>query len=212
MVRVYERRLVRYLVDILPFNKIHIRSVPFVFVPCCRLKARGLELGPCPAKLGGRGVWSCTVMENCKGHGLEAASNCRLQLREITAVEPGRRSSQSCTTALCQTPLRGEKLVGKSVGSLSATKQLAVVSRESLEIERQREGEKVSDTRERNNKCWMSRGTWERGLQRDVVYLSGPIAPLIYEPKCGGGVAVSQPMRTALCTSRDVEPKKTLEI
>ncbi len=26
-----------------------------------------------------------------------------------------------------------------------------------------------------------------RGLQGDVVYLSWPIAPLVYEPKCGGG-------------------------
>ncbi len=37
-----------------------------------------------------------------------------------------------------------------------------------------------------------------RGLQRDVVYLSWPIAPLVYEAKCGGGVAGSQPMRTAV--------------
>ncbi len=27
----------------------------------------------------------------------------------------------------------------------------------------------------------------QRGLQRDVVHLSRPIAPSLYEPKCGGG-------------------------
>jgi hypothetical protein len=39
-----------------------------------------------------------------------------------------------------------------------------------------------------------------RGLQGDVVYLSWPIAPLIYKPKCRGRgwVAGSQPMRTAV--------------
>jgi hypothetical protein len=39
-----------------------------------------------------------------------------------------------------------------------------------------------------------------RGLQGDVVYLSWPIAPLLYEPYCGGGgvVSGSQPMRTAV--------------
>ncbi len=38
-----------------------------------------------------------------------------------------------------------------------------------------------------------------RGLQGDVVYLSWPKAHLVYEPKCGGGgVARSQPMRTAV--------------
>ncbi len=37
-----------------------------------------------------------------------------------------------------------------------------------------------------------------RGLQGDVVYLSWPRASLVYEPKCGGGVAGSQPMRTAV--------------
>ncbi len=37
-----------------------------------------------------------------------------------------------------------------------------------------------------------------RALQGDVVYLSWPIALLVYEPKCGGGVAGSQPMRTAV--------------
>ncbi len=38
------------------------------------------------------------------------------------------------------------------------------------------------------------------GLQGDVVCLSWPIAPLVYEPKCGGwvGVAGSQPMNTAV--------------
>jgi hypothetical protein len=38
------------------------------------------------------------------------------------------------------------------------------------------------------------------GLQGDVVYFSWPIGALVYEPKCGGrgGVAGSQPMRTAV--------------
>jgi hypothetical protein len=39
-----------------------------------------------------------------------------------------------------------------------------------------------------------------RGLRGDVVYLSWPIEPLVYDPKCGGrgGVAGSQPVRTAM--------------
>ncbi len=47
---------------------------------------------------------------------------------------------------------------------------------------------------------WMS----GRGLQGDVIYLFWPIAPLVYEPKWGGGgrsrwgAAGSQPMRTAV--------------
>ncbi len=40
-----------------------------------------------------------------------------------------------------------------------------------------------------------------RRLQGDVVYLSWPIASLVYEPKCGGGVAGSRPMRTAVHTT-----------
>ncbi len=49
-------------------------------------------------------------------------------------------------------------------------------------------------------KAWHS--VYSRGLQRDVVYLGWPIAPLVFGPKCGGGggggVARSQPMTTAV--------------
>jgi hypothetical protein len=44
-----------------------------------------------------------------------------------------------------------------------------------------------------------------RRLQREVVYLGWPIAPLLMSPNAGGGgVAESQPMSTCSCTQ---EPK-----
>jgi hypothetical protein len=54
---------------------------------------------------------------------------------------------------------------------------------------------------------WMLRGNYVgyRGLQRDVVYLGGPIATSYMSPNAGvgGGVSGSQPMSTAV----DMEPK-----
>ncbi len=52
-----------------------------------------------------------------------------------------------------------------------------------------------------------------RGLQGDVVYLSWPIAPLVYEPKCrgGGGGLRGLSQWAQLCTSNEIEPKLTLE-
>jgi hypothetical protein len=37
-----------------------------------------------------------------------------------------------------------------------------------------------------DNEILTALGIYHRGLQRDVVYLGCPIAPLVYEPKCGG--------------------------
>jgi hypothetical protein len=51
-----------------------------------------------------------------------------------------------------------------------------------------------------------------RGSQRDVVYICWPIAASYTSPICGGGGLRGLSQWVQLYTSRDMEPKETLEI
>ncbi len=139
----------------------YLHSVNFIygvyrlFVLCCRARPeRSQSLddwycsSPCPAKLVWRGVRSVLLWKTAQRACCTAWPCSCAQLSAPAAGNHNSRAGSALYSMLSNssvpdpTTQRGEKLVGKSVRSLSATKQLVVSRRESSKIERQRQGEK----------------------------------------------------------------------